>query len=116
MGWALGLLAIVAPVSALVAKASGEELYNRLIDQGMSGPGKEILDDHMGYGDLTFWFSLALGVVSLAMVFLTLRRTTPLPRAAELGGAAVMIVLAALAGYYVFLTGDSGATAVWGTY
>jgi hypothetical protein len=25
-------------------------------------------------------------------------------------------VLAAITGYYVFRTGDSGATAVWGTY
>lgn len=116
IGWAVVLLSVAAPASALVAKLSGSELYERLLAQGMSGTGKEILDDHMGYGDLTFWFSLALGVVSLAMVFLTLRRTTPLPRAAELGGAAVMVVLAALSGYYVFLTGDSGATAVWGTY
>ncbi|WP_250027896.1 DUF2231 domain-containing protein [Paractinoplanes maris] len=117
MGWALGLLAIVAPVSALVAKASGTELYNRLLAQGLKGPGKELLDDHMGFGSLTAWFTLALGVVSLVMVALTWRRgATRLPLIGEVGAAVVLIVLAALSGYYVYQTGDSGATAVWGTY
>jgi hypothetical protein len=116
IGWAVALLAVIAPISALVAMLSGEELYNRLLEQGLKGQGKVILDDHMGYGGLTWWFSLALGVVSLVMVFLTSRRPGSLPRVAEIAGAVVMVVLAALAGYYVFLTGDSGATAVWGTY
>ena len=117
MGWALGLLAIVAPASAFVAMASGTQLYNRLIDQGLSGPGKEILDDHMGYGQLTAWLTLGLGLVSLVMVALTWRRgSTRLPLPGELGGAVALIVLAALSGYFVFQTGDSGATAVWGTY
>lgn len=116
IGWAVALLAVAAPGSALVAKLSGTELYNRLLAQGLKGTGKEILDDHMGFGDRTFWFSLALGVVSLLMVLLTARRPRTLPKAAELGAAVVMIALAAISGYYVFKTGDSGATAVWGTY
>ncbi|MGK5679343.1 DUF2231 domain-containing protein [Actinoplanes sp. URMC 104] len=117
MGWALGILAIAAPVATFVAMESGEKLYDRLLGQGMSGPGKEILDDHMGYGGRTFWFTLALGVVSLVMVVLTWRRGSGrLPLAGEVGGAVVLIVLAALSGYYVYQTGDSGATAVWGTY
>ena len=116
-GWALVLLAIAAPASAWVAKASGTDLYNRLVGQGLSGPGKEILDDHMSFGTRTAWFALALGVVSLVMVALTWRRGgTRLPLIGELGGAVVLIVLAAFAGYYVFQTGDSGANAVWGTY
>ncbi|MBM2622257.1 hypothetical protein JIG36_42820 [Actinoplanes sp. LDG1-06] len=117
MGWALALLAIVAPAATLVAKLSGEKLYDRLLGQGMSGPGKEILDDHMGFGGLTFWFTLALGVVSLVMVALTWRRgSTRLPLIGEVGGAVVLIALAAASGYYVYKTGDSGATAVWGSY
>jgi fucose 4-O-acetylase-like acetyltransferase len=117
IGWALVLLAVVAPASALVAKLSGEELFDRLKAENRVSPaGVEILNDHMGFGTLTFWFSLALGVVSLIMVFATLRRSASLPRVADLGLAVVMIVLAAISGYYVFRTGDSGATAVWGTY
>jgi uncharacterized membrane protein len=116
IAWAVALLAVAAPASAFVAKLSGTELYNRLLAQGLKGTGKEILDDHMGFGDRTFWFSLALGVVSLVVVALTWRRSAALPRVAELGAAVVMIALAAASGYYVFKTGDSGATAVWGTY
>ncbi len=115
IGWAVVLLAVAAPLAALTAKLSGEELQTRLVRQGVSGRGAEIINDHAGYGDLTFWFSLALGVVSLVLVLGTARGRT-LPKIANLGLAAVMVVLAAISGYYVFQTGDSGATAVWGTY
>ena len=115
-GWAVALLAIAAPVSATVSKLSGTELYNRLLDQGMSGPGKVILDDHMNYGTITMWLSIALGVVTLALVALTVRAGASLPKIADLGFAVVIVVLAALTAFYVFQTGDSGATAVWGTY
>jgi hypothetical protein len=82
----------------------------------MSGKPLEAIDDHMGFGTLAFYFSLGLGVVTLLMVVLTLRRTgRRLPRAAELGLAVIMVALAVISGYYVFKTGDSGAQAVWGT-
>ena len=141
IGWAVALLAVIAPLSTLVAKLSGTQLYNRLIDQGLSGRGKEILDDHMSFGTTTWWLSLALGLVSLVMVGLTVRSRTPdrtmvtagsgggatlageaearpaaVPRVVEIVLAIAMVVLAALAGYYVFRTGDAGATAVWGQY
>jgi uncharacterized membrane protein len=115
VGWAVALLAVVAPLASLAAKLSGEELEARLLAQGVSGRGAEIISDHSGFGNLTFYFALALGVVALIMVFLT-SRGRALPRAADLGLAVVTVVLAAISGYYVFQTGDSGATAVWGTY
>jgi hypothetical protein len=116
IGWAVVLLAVIAPISALVAMMSGNELHERLLAQGLKGRGAEIIDDHMGFGTLTFWFSLALGVVSLIMVFATMRKSGSLPRVADLGLRVVMVALAAITGYYVFKTGDSGATAVWGQY
>ena len=115
-GWAVALLGVAAPVATFVAKQSGAELYDRLLGRGMSGPGKEILDDHMAYGNRTFWFTLALGVASLVMVAVTWRRVGRLPLIGEIAGAVVLIVLAVISGYYVYETGDSGATAVWGTY
>jgi hypothetical protein len=116
IGWAAVLLAIAAPVTTWVTKESGEALRDRLVANGMSGPPLELIDDHMGYGTLTFYFALALGIVTLLMVFLTLRRTEkPLPRVADLGLTVIMVALAAVSGYYVFKTGDSGAQAVWGT-
>jgi hypothetical protein len=116
VGWAAVLLAIAAPVTTFVSMQSGEQLRGRLVADGMSGPPLAKIDDHMGFGTLTFYFALALGVVTLVMVFLTARRTErPLPRVADLGLAVIVVVLAALSGYYVFKTGDSGAQAVWGT-
>jgi hypothetical protein len=114
--WAVLLLAVVAPIAALVAMLSGNELHARLLEQGISGRGAEIINDHMDFGTLTFWFSLALGVVTLGMVLATMRKPGSLPRVGDLGLRVVMVALAAITGYYVFKTGDSGATAVWGQY
>ena len=116
IGWAVIALSVVAPASTFVAMESGEKLYDRLIGQGLKGPGKEILDDHMGYGTLTFWFTLGLGVVSLVMVALTWRRATAAPKLVQIALAVAMVVLAGVSGYFVYQTGDSGATAVWGVY
>jgi uncharacterized membrane protein len=116
LGWAVVLVALVAPIVSFVAKQSGEALRDRLFQQGVSGRGAEIIDDHMGYGTMTLWFTLSLAVVSIVMVVLTSRKDRPLPRAADLGLAVIMVALAAISGYYVYRTGDSGATAVWGTY
>ncbi|GAA2505214.1 DUF2231 domain-containing protein [Winogradskya humida] len=116
IGWAALLLSIAAPAATYVAMASGSKLRDRLVANGMSGPPLEQIDDHMGFGTLTFYFSLGLGIVTLIMVILTLRtpsRRLPLP--ADIGLAVIMVALAALSGYYVFKTGDSGAQAVWGT-
>ncbi|GAA3929850.1 DUF2231 domain-containing protein [Actinoplanes auranticolor] len=116
VGWAAVLLAVAAPVTSWVATRSGGALRDRMVADGLSGPPLAKIDDHMGYGDLTFYFSLGLGVVTLIMVYLTLRRTDrPLPRAADLGLTVIMVALAAVSGYYVFMTGDSGAQAVWGS-
>lgn len=113
--WAAVLLSIAAPVTAWVSKESGEELRGRLVASGLKGEALTTIDDHMGYGTLTVYFSLALGVVTLIMVFLTLRRKDrPLPRAATLALSVIMVALAAVSSYYVFKTGDSGAQAVWG--
>jgi hypothetical protein len=116
VGWAAVLLSIAAPVTAWVATESGEALRDRLVASGLKGEPLAAIDDHMGYGNLTFYFSLGLGVVTLLMVFLTLRRSDrPLPRAASLGLSVIMVALAAISGYYVIRTGDSGAQAVWGS-
>jgi uncharacterized membrane protein len=116
IGWAVALLAVIAPITALVAMLSGDKLHERLLEQGLKGRGAEIIDEHMGFGTRTFWFSLALGVVTLVMILATMRKTGSLPRAATLGLSVVMVALAAITGYYVFRTGDSGTTAVWGEY
>ena len=117
IGWAVVALAVIAPVIAFVTRQSGLKLYDRVLAQGISANGRQILGQHEHFGTMTMWFTIALGVVTLVMTIATLRRTrTALPRIADLGLAVVMVVLAAISGYYVYRTGDSGAHAVWGTY
>jgi uncharacterized membrane protein len=117
IGWAVLLLAIVAPVCAFVTRESGVKFYNRVIGRGVSAKGRELLDQHMYFGTRTMWFSIALGVVTLVMVVATLRLARmSLPRVADVGLAVITVALAAISGYYVFRTGDSGAHVVWGTY
>ncbi|MFI5493057.1 DUF2231 domain-containing protein [Actinoplanes sp. NPDC051859] len=116
VGWATILLAVAAPVTAFVAKQSGAELHDRLVANGMSGPPLTKIEEHAGFGTMTFYFSLALAVATLILVFLTLRPAErSLPRVADLLLGVVMLALAAVSGYYVFKTGDTGAQAVWGT-
>jgi uncharacterized membrane protein len=115
LGWVAALLAIGAPLSALLAKLSGGEFRNRLIANGMKGEALDRINTHMGYGDLTFWFSLVLGVATGLMLFFASRRSgsPELPRFVDLGLSVVVVVLAAITTYYVLRTGDSGAQAVW---
>jgi hypothetical protein len=116
IGWAVALLSVVAPLCTLVAKLSGEKLYDRLVGQGLKGNGLVLLNEHMGYGGKTFWLTLALGVVTLVEVLLTWRGSSKLPMIAQIPFAVVMVVLAAITGYYIYKTGDTGAHAVWGQY
>jgi uncharacterized membrane protein len=117
IGWAVLLLAIVAPVCAFVTRESGLKFYNRVVGRGVSAKGRELLDQHMHFGTRTMWFAIALGVVTLVMVVATLRRPrTSLPRVADIGLGVIMVALAAISWYYVFRSGDSGAHVVWGTY
>ena len=116
IGWAVILLAIATPIVTFVSMESGKNLYDRLIANGLKGTGKQLLDNHMSFGKLTFWFTLALGVVALVTTILTLRKARSLPRLAEVGLAVIMVALAGVSGYYVYRTGDSGAHVVWGKY
>jgi uncharacterized membrane protein len=119
VGWAAALLALAGPAAAFVARESGQELERRLIAANYS---QEILDkvnDHQANGDMTFWFSLGLGGGTLLLVLVTNGLTSGRGTAGGVPvwltwvlGAAV-IVLAGVTGVYVYLTGDSGADAVW---
>src|SRR6185503_7940795 len=94
IGWAVLLLGIVAPICTFVAKESGQKLYDRLAPN-MSANGKVILDDHMHFGTMTFWFTLALGLVSIVAVILT-RASGSAPKIVQWVLSAAMIVLAVI--------------------
>jgi uncharacterized membrane protein len=112
IGWAVAILAVITPITCFVTKESGEKLYDRTVANGMKGHPLQLLNEHMSFGTRTFWWVLALGVVTLVMLVLTWGSRS-LPMIASAAGSVVMVVLAVIAGYYVYRTGDSGATVVW---
>ncbi|MEH1166670.1 DUF2231 domain-containing protein [Micromonospora sp. CPCC 205539] len=117
LDWAVGILAVVAPVTAFVAVKSGEALADALVAKGFQG---EILDqifEHSRYGDILFRIAVPLGIVAI----LLLVATSDHPRVPQLPAlvvpvlAVAVVALAIAALVYVYLTGHSGAEAVWGT-
>ncbi|MBF9127772.1 hypothetical protein I0C86_01985 [Plantactinospora sp. S1510] len=112
LDWAAVALAVGAPVSALFAKLSGEELKEVLVARNYPPEGIAKIEEHQGYGDLTLWWSLALGVATVLLVVLTSRRRS-LPGWLKLVLSGVVVVLGAISVYYVYLTGDTGAKTVW---
>jgi hypothetical protein len=114
VGWAAALLAVGAPVAAFVSMASGNTYKDRLVAQGMNAEGLAPITTHQGYGELTFWFSLALGIVTAVLIAFT-SGSRSVPRIVELALSVLVVGLALASGYYVFMTGDTGAAAAWGS-
>jgi hypothetical protein len=127
--WATLGLAIIAPLSALFAKLSGQDFKARLIQRKeASGSLLQMIDQHNSYGNDTFWWTIALGVLTLALLAYTwwgTPRTTTLDSGSGSAGVAtssnlvrfgstvVMLVVGGFVSYYVFKTGDTGAHIVW---
>jgi uncharacterized membrane protein len=115
IGWAAVLLAIGGPIAAFVATQSGEALEERLRAQGLGPEFLAKVQQHSEYGDRAFWFSAALGLMTLILVALTSggSRVPSAPGWVNIVISVAVIALAVGTGIYVFLTGDSGARAVW---
>ncbi|MEU8179138.1 DUF2231 domain-containing protein [Micromonospora sp. NPDC049044] len=120
--WVLGLLAVGAPVAALLATQSGDAFFARMRAANRVTPEfVPKIEAHQEFGDNTLWATLGLAIVALALVWFV-----P-PRAAEAsstGGArpgraltvalqVLSLIAAGVAVYYVVRTGDSGAKVVW---
>ncbi|MBM0239189.1 hypothetical protein JNW88_22305 [Micromonospora sp. ATA32] len=117
LGWAVGILAVVTPIVTFVATQSGEALEQVLREKGYPADILDQVREHAEYGDTLLWFTLGLAVAALLLLALT----SDHPRVPRLPSwivpvlTVVVIVLAGAALVYVYLTGDSGAQAVWGT-
>jgi hypothetical protein len=135
IAWVVVGLAVVAPITALTAKLSGDALRERLVRAGAVSP--EFLpkiEEHNSFGDSTLYASLILSVLTIALVVVQVSRSRPSrdPGDATSGdneaatsgrGKAPMVLAVVLTigvvaiggatGYYVFKTGDTGAHMVW---
>jgi len=120
--WVLGLLALAAPVTALLAKLSGDEFFARLAANDEITPDfYPTIEAHQDLGNLTLYTSIPLAVLTLALVYVVgPRDAVRVPgglgpaRVWSLALRGLTVVAAAVSLYYVIRTGDSGANAVWG--
>jgi hypothetical protein len=122
LGWVVGLLAVVGPIAAWVATESGEELEKLVVAQGYPQEFLAKLNQHVEFGDRTWYFSAGLGVATLLLVFVSTaigkrpaaegetRRGSLL---ATVGLGLIVLVLAGFTGYYEFKTGDTGSHLRW---
>jgi uncharacterized membrane protein len=109
VGWAVVLLAVLAPIFAVVARQSGTAFADRL-----TLPVEGDLANHQNYGTITMWITIALGVLALGLVWAGRAGGAAAGKAWLTGALTVLVVGAALAaGVYVFLTGDLGSRIVW---
>ncbi|MFF4874961.1 MULTISPECIES: DUF2231 domain-containing protein [unclassified Micromonospora] len=120
--WVLGLLALAAPVSALLAKLTGDAFFDRMRAANRVTPEfVPTIEAHQQFGNFTLYATIGLAVVALALVWFVPPRTA---EASATGGArhgraltlslqVLSLVAAGIALYYVIRTGDSGAKAVW---
>jgi hypothetical protein len=97
------LVDAVVVALAYAAKESGEVLQKRL---GQFAPN--VAEDHGKHGDLVPYFALAL-LVAAVLVWLTSRSARLVPVA-----VAVALITGVGALWWTYLTGESGARAVWG--
>jgi hypothetical protein len=107
--WAVVALAIIAPLTALAAKLSGDAFRARDARKHFPADLLAKIDVHRGFGTITLYVTVALAVVVLALVLL---RKRPVWASGVLVVATV--VLSVAASYYVFRTGDTAARIVWG--
>jgi uncharacterized membrane protein len=113
VGWVAALLAAGAPLAALVAMLSGTAFRQSRYGD-VPADAIPAVTAHEDLGEATFWFSLGLGVSTGLLLLVTRRNARRVPRLAEIGLIVLVLGLAAVTGYYVIRTGDSGATSVHG--
>jgi hypothetical protein len=118
--WVLGLLALATPITALMAKLSGDAFFARLQARNRVSPEFfPKLEAHQRLGTLTLYATIALAILTLALVYFVAPRIAAVSaaggstRVVSLALSALTLVAAAVSLYYVVRTGDSGAKAVW---
>ncbi|MEW1846299.1 DUF2231 domain-containing protein [Nonomuraea angiospora] len=116
--WAVVLLSLASPVAVFAAKESGESLKDARFATADGELGSRI-SAHESFANPLLLSVLGLAAAALLLVYATSPARDSVGRdrfgrAATLTLSALTLVLAAVAGYYVFRAGDSGARAVWG--
>ena len=112
VGWLAVLLALVAPLTLLVSKLSGDAFRARIEHKKLANA--EIfakIDAHRALGTVTLYWTIGLAVAVLLLVLLRNQA-----RALSIVLSVVTVVLALISVWYVYRTGDAGAKIVWTGY
>jgi hypothetical protein len=123
--WVIAGLAVVTPGAAWFAKFSGDAFFERGREREYITEGfVPVIEEHQSFGQMTAYFTTALAVLTLVLVYMVGPRISAAAATGRsIGGGAspavrwILAALVAVAGvasiYYVVRTGDSGAKAVW---
>lgn len=108
--WATALLAVIAPLSVLLAKLSGDAF----VALAFSPDPPEAVRDHRDFGNALAFFAGVLGLLTLALVWAGGRGARPRTKPWVAVVLAVLVVVAAvISAFYVVRVGDSGAQMIW---
>lgn len=115
VGWAAAILAVAAVVAVFLAKQSGEQLQTVLAEKGYPAQILNQVAEHSRYANQLFRWTFGLALVTGLLLLVTSRhpRARALPSWVTLVLSALVLVLSVVGVIYVYLTGDSGARAVW---
>lgn len=118
VAWAVIGLAVAAPLALWAAKLSGDAFLQRQIRVGAGPEFVQQLKQHQDFGELAAYAGTALGVLSLLLVYACTaagrKPATTGSRVVTYGTILLSLAAAAVTGYYVYQTGHTGATNVWG--
>jgi glucan phosphoethanolaminetransferase (alkaline phosphatase superfamily) len=108
-GWLLAVFSLGGIGATLLARESGEELFESMGEQA-----SPTLSSHMSWGNQAFWPAIVMAVALFAMMLTTRGRRPAEHPSAWYWVSAVVAVLAAVVSLVMIIkVGHSGAVAVW---
>lgn len=117
MGWAVASLAIATPIVTFLSKESGESLEELFEAKGYPAEIMQQVEQHAEYADALSAATLLLAITAGVLVAVMSRPENwpgrVLPSWSKPVLTVAVLILAVAAGVTVFLTGHSGALAVW---
>lgn len=116
--WPLAVAGVGSLGAVFVARESGQALAQVLLaNEALGGEAATLVARHSDLADQLLWITIPLALVTVASALLVSRvggtSESRGGRGRDRALLAVLLVLAAVAAFWVYRVGDVGATAVW---
>jgi hypothetical protein len=116
--WPLAVAGVGSLVAVFVARASGAALMQVMLqNESLGGDAVALVIRHSELAGQLFWITLVLAVLTVVSSLVVGRVGGTAERRGSRGRDAVLLalllVVAAVAAFWVYRVGDLGATAVW---